>query len=801
MFASSSLPIASRRARWSACLLILALAQSPLVAQAQDTGSTAVRSDTVLPFPPPPFQGKIGLTYKDSAPVKPKLTIPSNFGLKDAPNVLIVLIDDCGYGQMGTFGGGIPTPTMDRIAKNGLRYTRFHTTALCSPTRAALLTGRNHHSVASGVIGEAGTGFPGYTGVIPASAATFAEVLREYGYMNAWFGKNHNVPDWETSMVGPFDRWSAGLGFDYFYGFVGGDTDQFHPALVENKKRIEAPETNEDGSPYHFTTDMADHAIRTIRASKAVAPQRPFFVYFATGATHAPHQVPQEWIDKFKGQFDDGWDVYREETLKRQIELGVVPPGTKLTKRPDSLPAWDSLPANERKVFARMMEVFAGFTAHTDHEVGRLVDAIEDMGELDNTLVIYMAGDNGSSAEGGLTGLLNEMTFFNAIPEPLDAKLAAIDSLGSDKHYNHFPAAWAHAMDTPFQWTKQIASHFGGTRNGMAISWPKRIKAHGEIRDQFHHVIDIAPTILEAVGVEFPDTFNGVAQKPIEGVSMIYTFDDADAKDRRTTQYFEMLGNQGIYHDGWMASAIRGVPWLSENEPGDLLDMPWELYKVDEDFSQANNVVKEHPEKLDEMVKLFFAEAAKYNVLPLDDRKTERLNVDNRPSLTQGRTRFTYPNLLRLPEGAAPDLKHKSHTITAKVTIPEPGAEGMLFTQGGRFAGYGLFVQDGRLVYHYNLAGVERFTIESDERIPTGDVTLKAVYVSDADKAFAGANVTLYANDKAIGKGRVEKSIPNRVTLDETMDIGFDTGTPVADGYDMPFRFTGKLSDVTIELN
>ncbi len=779
--------------------LTLSLTLLETAAVAQDAKDH--RADTVLPIPQGKFAGKIGLTYKDSTAVKPELTIPATFGLEDPPNILIVLIDDAGYGQFGTFGGGIPTPTLDRIAKNGLKYTRFHTTALCSPTRAALLTGRNHHSVGSGVIGEAGTGFPGYSGIIPASAATVAEVLREYGYMNAWFGKNHNVPDWETSIVGPFDRWASGLGFDYFYGFVGGDTDQFHPALVENRKRLEPPETNEDGSPYHFTTDIADKAVRMIRASKAVAPQRPFFVYFATGATHAPHQVPSDWIEKFKGQFDDGWDAYREKTLQRQIKLGVVPEGTKLTKRPDSLPAWDSLPEDERKVYARMMEVFAGFTAHTDHEVGRVVDAIDQLGELDNTLVIYMAGDNGSSAEGGLSGLLNEMTFFNAIPEPLDAKIAAIDTLGSDKHYNHFPAAWAHAMDTPFQWTKQIASHFGGTRNGMAISWPKRIKARGEVRHQFHHVIDIAPTILEAVGVEFPATFNGVAQKPIEGTSMVYTFDDADADDRRTTQYFEMLGNQGIYHDGWMASAIRGVPWLSEPEPGDLLHMPWELYHVEEDFSQTKNLAKDHPEKLDELVKLFFAEAAKYNVLPLDDRKTARLNVENRPSLTQGRTKFVYPNLLRLPEGAAPDLKHRSHTISADVSIPEAGAEGMLFTQGGRFAGYGLFVKDGKLVYHYNLAGVERYTIESESRVPSGDVTLKAVYKTDADKPFAGATVTLYANDKKVGEGRVKKSIPNRVTLDETLDIGFDTGTPLMDGYDMPFDFTGKLSQVVIELD
>lgn len=758
-------------------------------------------SQEVLPRPEQPFKGKIGLSYKDSEAVKPKLKIPQTFGLENPPNILLILIDDCGYGQMGTFGGGIPTPTLDRIANNGLRYTRFHTTALCSPTRAALLTGRNHHSVGSGVIGEAGTGFPGYSGIIPASAATFAEVLREYGYANAWFGKNHNVPDWETSIVGPFDRWASGLGFDYFYGFVGGDTDQFHPALVENKKRIEPPETNEDGSPYHFTTDIADRAIRMIRASKSVAPQRPFFVYFATGATHAPHQVPEQWIKKFKGKFDGGWDRYREETFIRQKKLGIIPSDAKLTPRPDSLQAWDSLPANEQQIYARMMEVFAAFTAHTDHEVGRLVDTIDQMGELDNTLVIYMAGDNGSSAEGGLNGLLNEMTFFNAIPEPLDMKLDALETLGSDKHYNHFPAAWAWAMDTPFQWTKQIASHFGGTRNGLAISWPQGIKARGEIRNQFHHVIDIAPTILEIVGVDSPMLFNGVAQKPIEGISMVYTFDDAQATDRRTTQYFEMLGNQGIYHNGWMASAIRGAPWLSEPPPADLLNMPWELYNIDEDFSQANNLAKENPEKLDELVKQFFAEAAKYNVLPLDDRKTARLNVENRPSLTAGRNSFTYPNLLRLPEGAAPDLKHKSHTITAKVVIPEPGAEGMLFTQGGRFAGFGLFINDGKLVYHYNLAGVERFTVESESRVPAGEVTVKAVYVTDADKAFAGATVTLFVNDQQVGQGRVEKSIPNRVTLDETLDIGFDTGTPVADGYEMPFKFTGKLNSVTIDLN
>jgi arylsulfatase len=536
-----------------------------------------------------------------------------------------------------------------------------------------------------------------------------------------------------------------------------------------------------------------------MRASKAVAPQRPFFVYFSTGATHAPHQVPAAWIEKFRGQFDGGWDKYREDTFARQKQMGIIPANTRLTPRPASLPAWDSLPEDERKVYARMMEVFAAFTAHTDYEVGRVVNAIEKMGELDNTLIVYLAGDNGSSAEGGLNGLLNEMTFFNGIHEPLDKKIAAIDELGSDKHFNHFPAAWAWAMDTPFQWTKQIASHFGGTRNGLAVSWPKGITARGEIRDQFHHVIDLAPTILEAVGIEPPSQFNGVSQKPIEGVSMVYSFNDKNAKGRRTTQYFEMLGNQGIYHDGWMASAIRGVPWLSENAPGDLLNMPWELYHVDEDFSQATDLAKQEPEKLQELVKLFFAQAAMYNVLPLDDRKTERLNVNNRPSLTEGRTKFTYPSLLRLTEGAAPDLKHRNHTIEADVVIPDSGAEGVLLTQGGRFGGYALFVNRGKLIYHYNLAGVARFEIVSSS-LPTGDVKLAVVYKTDADRPLAGADVTLYANGREIGKGRVEKSIPNRVTLDETFDTGFDTGTPISDDYEVPFQFTGTLHAVTIEL-
>ncbi|WP_107668860.1 arylsulfatase [Cyanothece sp. BG0011] len=766
-----------------------------------ETTLTPVLAQELIPHPDKPFTGNIGLTYKDSEAVKPELKLPSNYGIENAPNILLVLIDDVGYGQFGTFGGAVPSPTLDKIANNGLRYTQFHTTALCSPTRAALLTGRNHHSVGTGVIQEVATGFPGYSGIIPKSAAPFSKILQDYGYGTAWFGKNHNVPDWETSMAGPFDHWPNAQGFDYFYGFVGGDTDQYTPALVENTTRLEAPKTNADGSPYHLTTDLADHAINYIRQVHSISPDKPFFAYFATGATHAPHQVPQKWSDPFKGQFDIGWDKYRQETFARQKKLGVIPQDAILTPRPKELPAWDSLSAEEQKVYARMAEVFAGFTAQTDYEVGRVVQAIDDLGILDNTIVFYIAGDNGSSAEGGLEGLLNENTFFNALPEDLETKLAAVDDLGGPKYFNHFPAGWAWAMDTPFQWTKQVASHFGGTRNAMAVSWPARIKDKGETRYQFSHIIDIAPTILEAIGIQPPVEVDGIGQKPIEGTSLVYTFDDAKAKTRHNTQYFEMLGNQGIYHDGWMASALNSIPWDPNPSGKDLLHLDWELYHIDEDFTQAVDVAEEMPDKLQEMKDLFYAQAAKYDVLPLDARKTERFRVDLRPSLTEGRTNFSYPDHLRITEGSAPDVKHKNHTITADVVIPDGGAEGVLMTHGGRFGGYGLFIKDSKLVYSYNLADTANYDIVSTESIPTGKVKLKAVYKTDADQPFSGGNVTLYANNRKIGSGRVEKTLPNRLSLDETFDVGFDTGTPVTEAYETPFDFTGNLDQVTINLD
>ncbi|MBP0021487.1 MAG: arylsulfatase [Cyanobacteria bacterium SBLK] len=797
------------------------------------TSALPAMAQQILPHPDPIFTGKIGLTYEDSQSQKAELKIPSTFGIENAPNILLVMLDDVGYGQLSTFGGSIPTPTLDRLAARGLRYTQFHTTGLCSPTRAALLTGRNSHSVASGAIMEAGTNFPGYSSIIPQDSATIAQILQAYGYATAWFGKDHNTPDWETSEIGPFDRWPVGLGFDYFYGFVGGETHQYHPSLVENTTRIdEPPATNVDGSPYILNTDLADRAINYIRTTYALSPEKPFFVYFAPGAVHAPHHVSQEWIDQFAGQFDMGWDEYRNSTFEQQKLKNVIPDTSKLTPRSDELPAWDSLDADHQKLYARMMEVFAGFTAQTDDEVGRVVDAIEDLGLSDNTLVIYITGDNGASAEGGLDGVINTTTFRNGLAESFEDKLAAIDELGGPEHDNHFPAGWAWAMDTPFQWTKQVASHFGGIRNGMVISWPDRITDVGDVRYQFSHVIDIFPTILEAIGIKTPTQVNGVTQSPINGTSLAYTFDATDTEgndlstidspSRHTTQYFEVAGNQGIYDNGWMASAIRTIPWAGDEQLGNsLTDMNWELYKVGvdpnevcpnpdpclclpSDFTQADDLAAVCPAKLDEMVKRFYAEASKNNVFPLDDRRYERFDPALRPSLVEGRTSFIYPDRFRTSEGTAPNLKSKSHVITADVVLPA-GGEGVLVTLAGEFGGYGLFVQDGKLVYDYNLAGLEDYRIEGPLPIglPTNvPIALKAVYQTVSDDLGAGGEVTLYANDVQIGHGLVCETIPIRYSMYETFDVGFDTGSAVSESYAalMPFDFTGTLNSVAIEI-
>jgi arylsulfatase len=757
---------------------------------------TEMMAQEVLPRPEEPFKGHISRTTEDSKPDFPKeVEAPQG-----APNILLIMTDDVGFGASSTFGGPIPTPTMDRLAKAGLRYTQFHTTALCSPTRAALLSGRNHHSAATGVVMEMGTGYPGYNSLMPKSAGTFAEVLRKNGYNTAWYGKNHNVPDWHSSQAGPYDLWPTGLGFEYFYGFLGGDANQWAPALFEGTKPIEPPHDNPN---YHLDVDMADKAIARIRLLNAMAPDKPWLTYYAPGTAHAPHHAPQEWITKFKGQFDQGWDKVREETLARQKQLGIVPANTKLTPRPEEIPAWDSLSADQKKVYARMMEVYAAALSHADHQMGRILDAIEEMGKLDNTLVIYIQGDNGASAEGTPQGLLNEVAIMNGIPEDFKQVLARMDELGSVMTYNHYPVGWAHAMDTPFQWTKQIASHFGGTRNGLVISWPARIKDQGGIRPQFHHVIDIAPTIIEAVGVQAPDVLNGVPQKPIEGVSMAYSFANAKAPSMRRTQYFEMLGNRAIYSDGWVAAtAPARLPWVVLGKAPDVDAYTWELYHVAEDFSQAVNLADKEPKKLRELQDLFWIEAAKNNVLPIDNSLVERFDVSIRPSLTRGRSVFTYfDGMTRIPEGTAPNLKNKSFKIGADVNIPASGANGVIATQGGRFNGWGLYLLDGKPVFHYNLVGVQRFTFAGKEKLAPGQHVILVDFKYDGGGIGKGGTVTLSIDDKKVAEGRIDRTYPIRVTLDETLDIGEDTGTPVSEEYKVPFKFTGKLNRVLIRLS
>ena len=750
----------------------------------------------VLPRPEQPFGGHIGLTIKDSTKDFPKeVQAP-----KGAPNILLIMTDDVGFGASSTFGGPIPTATMDRLAKAGLRFNNFHTTALCSPTRAALLAGRNHHSDATGVIMELGTGFPGYNSLMPKSCGTFAEVLRQNGYNTAWYGKNHNVPDWHGSQAGPFDLWPTGLGFEYFYGFIGGDTSQWNPAIIENIKPIEPPH---DAKNYFFDNDMADHCIARIRMLHSVAPQKPWLQYYATGTAHAPHHAPKDWIAKFKGQFDQGWDKVREETLARQKKLGVIPANTQLTERSPGIPAWDSLDADHKKVAAHMMEVYAAALSHADYEMGRILDAIEELGDLDNTLVIYIQGDNGASAEGSAQGLLNEMTFFNAIPEDFKEVLRRMDELGGPNTFNHYPIGWAHAMDTPFQWTKQIASHFGGTRNGLVISWPARIRDKGGLRTQFHHVIDIYPTILEAVGVQSPSVLNGVPQKPVEGVSMVYTFDDAKAPSRHRTQYFEMAGNRGIYSDGWVACTTPPIaPWVSTAaKPINIDDYKWELYRVTSDFSEANDLVEKEPSKLRELQDLFWVEAAKYNVLPIDNSRVERLDVKNRPSLTRGRTLFTYyPGQVRIPEGAAPDMKNKSFQIATNLEIPESGAEGMLITHGGRFSGWGLYVLGGKPVFCYNLAGVQRYTVAGKDKLAPGKHTVALDFKPDGPGLGKGGTARLTVDGKSVAEGKIARTLPFRMSLDETLDCGEDTGTPVSEDYHVPFKFTGQIGKVAIRI-
>ena len=751
----------------------------------------------VLPHPDPAFHGTIGTTAQESKPDFPKT--PS--APPGAPNVLLILTDDVGFGASSTFGGPIGTPSFDRVAGSGLRYNTFHTTALCSPTRAALLTGRNHHAVGFGAITEMATGYPGYTGLLPRSAATLAAMLQMNGYTTAWYGKEHLIADWETSQAGPFDHWPQRQGFDYYFGFLGGDTNQWHPALVENDHPVEPPY---DDPTYILDRDLADRAIARIRTQHSVDPNRPFFIYYASGSAHAPHHAPKEWIAKYKGQFDRGWDRVREETLARQKALGVVPQSAELTPRPKEIPAWDTLSATQKRVYARMMEVYAGALSHADYQVGRVLDAVQQTGQMDNTLVIYVMGDNGASAEGTLQGTTNELGVSNGVTESIDYLASMVDKLGSDAAYNHYPVGWAHAMDTPFQWTKQVASHFGGTRNGMAIAWPKRIKEQGGLRSQFHHVIDIAPTVLEAAGIPEPTVVNGTKQMPVQGVSMVYTFDDPRAPTRHPTQYFEITANRGIYHDGWVActTPLR-LPWVLAGVDPDPNAFPWELYHVSDDFSEAHDVAAQNPQKLKELQSLFMQEAKRYDVLPLDASAAERMNPAIRPSVTRGRTTFDYrQGEIRIPEASAPDVKNRSWSATARVVVPDHPADGMLATLGGRFGGWGLFVLGGKPEFAYAFSNQERdkFRVAGKDKLTPGPHAIRLEFAYDGGGMGKGGTATLFVDDKQVGQSRVSHTIPLRFSLDESFDVGADTGTPVVDEYRMPFAYGGKLEGLTIEL-
>jgi arylsulfatase len=759
-------------------------------------------AEEVLPKPEQPFAGKIARTAKESTPDFPKgIEAP-----KGAPNVLLILTDDVGFGASSVFGGPIQTPTFQRLADSGLRYNMFHTTALCSPTRAALITGRNHHSVASGVITEMATGYPGYNSLVSKSAGSVGEVLRENGYNTSWFGKMHNVPDWMSSQAGPFDLWPSGLGFEYFYGFIGGDSDQWHPALYENTRPIEPYLGKKD---YILDHDLADQAIRYMRMQHALAPNKPWFVYYATGTAHAPHHAPKEWIAKYKGQFDQGWDKVREETLARQIKLGVVPAGTDLSKRPDQIPAWDSLSADQKRLYAHMMEVYAGALSYADNQIGRLLDEVEQSGQRDNTLIFFIMGDNGASAEGSLQGTTNEVaTAGNGVKEDLPFLLSQIDNLGGPLTYNHYPVGWAHAMDAPMQWTKQVASHFGGTRNGMVISWPAKIKDKGGLRSQFCHVIDIVPTIYEAAAIKPPDVLDGVKQMPIDGVSLVYTFDQAKVPTQHASQYFELVGNRAMYKDGWMASTTPlRLPWITaagiaEPNPDDF---KWELYNINEDFSQSHNLADKDPDKLKELQDAFDVEAKKFNVYPLDSSFASRVDPAIRPSLTRGRNEFTYyPGMIRIPEGSAPDFKNKSWTVAAEVNIPKAGVSGVLATIGGRFGGWALWLDNGKPRFAYALSNqpAHKFRVASDQALAPGNHVVRVAFKYAGGGIGKGATAILLVDEKQVGQVSIPQTVAARFSLDETFDVGEDTGTPVVEDYaaKMPYEFTGTLKKFGVVL-
>ena len=753
---------------------------------------------TVLPIAEPKPPEYTELDVRNAEP-PPRFEVKAPEG---APNVLVVLVDDLGFAGTSAFGGPVPTLHFDRLASEGLYYNNFHTTAVCSPTRAALKSGRNHHVCNMGGIIETGTAFPGNTGQIPSNVAPVAEMLRLNGYSTGAFGKWHELAAWEASISGPLDRWPTHQGFDKFYGFLGGETNQWAPFIYDGVHPVELP----DDPNYHFLTDMTDQAVSWIRYQKALTPDKPFFAYFAPGATHAPHHVPKQWIDRWKGKFDQGWDKLREEILARQIQRGIVPKGTKLAPKPEAIPDWDTLSADEKRLFTHQVEVFAAYVEMTDHEIGRVVEAVRETGELDNTLIFLIYGDNGTSAEGGRNGMFSEMTYFNGVQEKVEDMLKVMDKWGGPETYPHMAAGWAVAFDTPYQWTKQVASDHGGTKVGMVVHWPKGIKAKGELRTQFSHVIDVAPTILEAAGLPEPREVDGVPQHPMDGVSMVYSFDDANAKDRHVTQYFEMFGNRAIYHDGWWARTIHRAPWEMKARRG-LAEDIWELYDTSADFSLANDLSAKYPEKLATMKTIFMEEAARNQVLPIDDRVVERVNaaLAGRPDLMQGRTSLTLAEgMTGMTENIFINIKNKSKTITAEVEAPKDTvANGTVIAQGGRFGGWSLYVKDGMPAYDYNFLGLQRFTVASKEKLEPGKATIRFEFAYDGGGLAKGGTGTLFVNDKKVAEGRIDRTQPMIFSADETADVGIDLATPVVEtvGSEAKSRFNGHIPKVTVEVH
>jgi len=780
-----------------ACAILIAVScnQNAQTANVAETNNGEL-DRTILPIREPDPETFTQLDARDAkAPRRFEVKAPQG-----APNVVIVLLDDIGFGAAGTFGGPCNMPTLDRIAGQGLKYNCFNTTALCSPTRVALLTGRNHHINNAGAIMELATGFPGNTGVRPNSVAPLAEMLRLNGYSTAAFGKYHETAPWEVSVSGPYDRWPTHSGFDKFYGFIGGETNQWAPAIYDGTIRVEPPHDPN----YHFTVDMTNQAINWAQAQHSLTPGKPFFMYFATGAVHAPHHAPKEYIDKYKGKFDEGWDKLREETFAKQKQLGVIPANAQLTPRPKEIPSWDSQTPEQKKLEEKQMETFAGFAEHTDHEVGRLYDALDSMGVLNNTLFIYVVGDNGASAEGGPEGAYNEMMALNGIINTADMMTPHIDDWGGPNTFPHYAIGWAHAMNTPFQWTKQIASHFGGVRNPLVISWPEKIKAKGELRTQFCHVTDLAPTILEAAGLPFPKMVNGTEQTPFNGVSLVYSFSDAKAPSRHTTQYFEMFGNRAIYSDGWVACTRHSIPWLMVKNPL-LKDDVWELYHVDEDFSEANNLADKNPQKLKELQDLFMKEAEKNHVLPIDDRRSERFNaaIAGRPDIMGNRTTLTvYTGMTGMTENAFINVKNRHHTIDAVVDLSNANSNGVILAQAGAFGGWTLYFKNGKAHYEYNYFGVERTNIASTTAVPAGKHVIKYEFTPDEAKPGAGGKCVLYVDNKKVAEGHIPKTEPFVFSADEGTDVGMDGETAVSKDYKQgDNKFTGMIEKITIDID